>query len=402
MALELTETGLTIQPLEEIQSELRDAYRVEFGENTPVAADTIFGQQISIQAEREALLQQRIADVYGSNNPKNAVGVPLDVLSALTDTFRKGSTASKSSSGLVTGTPGTIITNASQVRLIQTQELWNVVEGPYEIDGGGTIAITIEGAVVGAQTFVTTPSSGWSIETPIVGWDEFETTADIDPEDTGRTVEANADLRVRREDELLINGNDLAAIKAVVGALETVVVVKTFENTDCINIVDGIAPGAFETVVEGGDDTDIANAIFSRKPPGAEAFGSTTVVVADGEGGTIPIGFTRPTDVDVFVKITAVTTGAEGQFPANGAQLIEDAFLAEANSRADINADVIPKSYYGVIFAAVRDPISDLDSITDCTVEMDTSPTPVGENIIVIAIRQRADFDTANTDVVVV
>lgn len=401
MSLELTETGLTTQPLAEIEAELQAAYRVEFGQNTAVGADTVFGQFISIASEREALLQQMIALVFASNNPDSAFGTALDTLCSLTATFRKGATASKSQ-GLVTGTPGTEIANGSQVRLIQTQELWNVVEGPFTIGAGETVVVTIEGAVTGAQTFIGTASSGWSIETPIVGWAEFATTADIDPEDVGRTVEAGADLRVRRKDELLINGNDLAAIKAVVGALETVVVVKTFENTDCLNVVDGIDPGAFETVVEGGDDTDIANAIFSRKPPGAEAFGSTTVIVADGEGGTIPIGFTRPADIDVFVKITVDRTSAEGQFPVNGAQLIEDAFLLEANARADINADVIPQSYYGVIFAAVRDPASDLDSITSCVVEMDTTAVPVGENIITIAIRERADFDTANTDVVVI
>lgn len=402
MSLELTTSGLTIQSLAEIRSELEDSYRVAYGDNTVVSEDSVFGQQIGITAEREALLQQRLAEVFASNNPNSAAGVSLDVLAALTNTERKGPVASKSTAGLVTGTPATVITNDSQVRLIQTQDLWNVVDGPYTIPGGGTIAITIEGAETGAQTFVTTPSTGWSIETPIIGWDDFETTADIDPEDIGRDSEPDADLRPRRKDELLINGNDLAAIKAVVGALETVVVVKVFENTDCLVVVDGIAAGAFETVVEGGDDTDIANAIFSRKPPGAEAFGSTTVVVADGEGGTIGIGFTRPADVDVFVEITVDTTGAEGVFPTNGAQLIEDAFLAEANSRADINADVIPQSYYGVIFAAVRDPTSDLDSITSCTVEMDVTPVPVGENIIVIAIRERADFDTANTGVTVI
>jgi hypothetical protein len=327
VSLELTTSGLTIQSLAEIQAELETSYREAYGENTVVAEDSVFGLQIGIAAEREALLQQKLAEVFASNNPNSAAGVSLDVLSALTNTVRKGPVASKSDAGLVTGVAATVITNGSQVRLIQTQDLWNVVDGPYTIPVGGTIAVTIEGAEAGAQTFVTTPSTGWSIETPIIGWDEFETTADIDPEDIGRDSEPDADLRPRREDELLVNGNDLTAIKAVVGALETVVVVKTFENTDCLNVVDGLAAGAFETVVEGGDDTDIANAIFSRKPPGAEAFGSTTVIVADGEGGTIPIGFTRPTDIDVFVEITVVAAGAEGVFPANGAQLIEDGHL---------------------------------------------------------------------------
>ncbi len=188
----------------------------------------------------------------------------------------------------------------------------------------------------------------------------------------------------------------------MVGALETVTAVKVFENTDCTMVVDGIDPGAFETVVDGGDDTEIAEAIFSRKPPGAEAFGSTTVSVADGEGGTIDIGFTRPTDIDIWVAITVDTTGAEGTFPTNGLQLIEDAFLAEANLRADIAADVVPKSYYGLIFEAVRDPDSGLDSITDVTVAMGLAPLPTLEDPIVIAIRERSDFDTARTTVAVI
>ncbi len=402
MALELTTTGLTIQSLAEIKTELEDAFRASFGENTVVEADSVFGQIIGIMAEREALLQQLLLAVLSSFNPNNATGISLDALSALTATFRKSATNSKSASGLASGTPATVIVDGSQVRLIQTNDLWEVVDGPFVIGGGGTVAVTIQAVETGPKVFNTTPSTGWSIETPIVGWDTFETTADIDPEDTGRDIESDAELRERRKDELLIQGNDLTAIKAVVGALETVTAVKVFENTDCTMVVDGIDPGAFETVVDGGDDTEIAEAIFSRKPPGAEAFGSTTVSVADGEGGTIDIGFTRPTDIDIWVAITVDTTGAEGTFPTNGLQLIEDAFLAEANLRADIAADVVPKSYYGLIFEAVRDPDSGLDSITDVTVAMGLAPLPTLEDPIVIAIRERSDFDTARTTVAVI
>ena len=411
MPLELTATGLTIQSLDEIKSEMEDEFRAVFGQNINVDPDSVFGQIIGSLAEREASIQQLMLAVYNDFNPNNAIGVSLDALAALTATFRKDTTKSKSAAGKITGTPATALVGdgTETVRLLQKNELWRIVDGPYVIPGGGELSnVTIEADLEGAKTFVTTSHvgvdpDGWAIETPIGGWDTFETEADIDPEDTGRDDETSEDLRQRRKDELLINGNDIAAIKANVLKVEGVTTVRVVDNPDCTNVVDGIPGGAFETMVDGGADADIAQAIFDRRPPGAESFGTIITSLPDGEGGNIDIGHTRPADVDMYVILTLDTTGAEGVFPTNGEQLAIDAFLAEADkNHVGIGQDVVPKSFYGIIFDAVKDPNSGLNTVTSLTIAIGIAPAPTLEDPIVVDIRSRADWDTTRTSTVLI
>jgi hypothetical protein len=410
LPFELTATGLTIQSLAEIKGEMEDAFRVAFGQNIVVDPDSVFGQIIGPLAEREALVQQLALSIYNNFNANNAVGVNQDALAALTATFRKDATKSLSAAGKIVGTPATAVTNGSQVRLLQTNDLWVVTGGPYVIPGGGSLSgVSIEANEAGPKVFQTTSPvdvdpDGWSIETPIAGWDTFETESDIDPEDTGRDDEVDEDLRERREDELLVNGNDIAAIKANVLKVEGVLnTAKVVDNVDCTAVVDGIPGGAFEVILDGGADADIAQAIFDRRPPGAESFGTILTVLPDGEGGTVTIGHTRPTDVDQFVVITMDTTGAEGVFPTNGLQLAIDAFLAEADkNHVGIGQDVVPPSFHGTIFDAVKDQNSGLDSITSVVVAIGIAPAPVLEDPVPITIRERADWDTARTSSVVI
>ena len=401
MPLLLDATGLSIQGGAEIKSELETKFRDTFGDNVNVTPNSVFGQQIGIHAEREAKIQALILAVYQSLDPGQATGVTLDQRSNLTGTFRKPATQSKSSSFQANGTPGTIITNGSRVELLQTQEAWAVVEGPFTIGALGSVAITCQAEDTGPKTFQTTPTTGWSILTPISGWDSVETTADLDPEDTGSDVESDPNLRQRRIDELLIQGNDIDAIRAAVGAVLTVVDVAVFDNTSCVATLDGIPPGAFEVVVDGGDDEEIAAAIFGNKPPGAEAFGSSGPFnQTTSEGQVIPIFFTRPTDIDIDVEIDATATGSEFPLPLNAATLIADAALAAFNADADIGRDIFPPKYITTVFTSVQDDDGN-DTLVTAEVRMRTGIDPFATTPIVISLRERADFDSANVTVTI-
>ena len=404
MPLILDATGLQTQGIAEIKSELETKFRDTFGENVNVTPNSVFGQQIGIHAEREALVQAQILAVYNSLDPDNATGVTLDQRSALTGTFRKPATKSKSASFQVNGTDTTIIDNGKRIELLQTQEVWVVVDGPYEIGDvtTGLVQVTCEAEETGPKVFQTTPTTGWSILTPVAGWDSVETTADIDPEDTGSDVEGEGLLRQRRIDELLFQGNDIDAIRAAVGAVLGVVAVAVFDNTSCVAPLDGIPPGAFEVVVDGGVDADIAVAIFSNKPPGAESFGSSgPFPQTTSEGQIIDIFLTRPTDIDIDVEINATSTGAEFPFPVNGDALIAAAALIAFNTDADIGRDIFPPKYVSVVFVAVKDADGN-DTIITAEVLMRTGIDPFATTPIVISLRERADFDSANITVTVI
>lgn len=402
MPFALTATGLQTQSLLEIKTELETSYRAAFGNNVDVTEESVFGQIIGIDSEREALAQAVVLDDYTTRNPNAATGVPLDNISAITNTQRKGATQSKSSSFLATGTAATSITNGSTFQLIQTEDVWVVVDGPFLIDGGGTVVVTAQAQETGPKTFVTSPSTDWSILSPIIGWDTIEATADIDPEDTGQDVETDAALRVRRKDDLLILGNDNTAIRSEVSNLVGVTGVQVFDNKSCISSFEGIPPGAFEVVVEGGVADDIANAIFLHIPPGAESFGSEpSIDITTSEGQVVPISFTRPTDIDIDIEIDATTAGAEFSFPTNGVALIQAAILAAVEQDTVIGRDIFPEKYVSVVFVAV---VTDEggDTLSAATVSMRTGIDPFATTPIVITLRQRSDFDSANISVTVI
>lgn len=403
MPLELQASGLATQGIAEIKSELETTFRDTFGENVNVTPNSVFGQQIGIAAEREALIQAQILAVYQSIDPDNATGVTLDQRAALTGTQRNPARKSKSSSFQANGTDTTEITNGSRIELLQTQEVWVVVDGPYVIGSvsTGLVALTCEAEETGPKTFQTTPTTGWSLLTPIVGWDSVQTTADLDPEDTGDDVESDPSLRARRIAELLILGNDIDAIRAAVGAVLGVTDVAVFDNTSCVVALDGIPPGAFEVIADGGVDADIAVAIFSNKPPGAESFGSSgPFPQTTTEGQIIDIFFTRPTDVDIDVEIDATATGAEFPLPVNAAALIVAAALIAFNADTDIGRDIFPPKYVTTVFVAVRDNDGN-DTIVTAEVRMRILANPFATTPIVISLRERPDFDSANITVAI-
>lgn len=473
MPLELTESGLTIQSLAEIVSELNEAHISGLGLDRAPEPDEVIGVQIGINAEREALVQARMLSVLSSFDARFATGTSLDRVANYTNTKRKPATKSKSSSFVARGTPATILTDGRRFQLNQTEDVWVTDDGPYTIVAGGAaitsvtdnlgvarfnftpgptlfvgqivdisgfvtnttynttgtitatasgyfeissiaftgnetgtfaenaVVVTAEAEETGPKTFLATPPSSWSIITNVAGWDTIQASADIDPEDTGRDVEVDADFRARRRDSLLKNGNDLEAIRVSVQDVVGVTNVATFENTDCTQAVDGIPPGEFEVVVDGGLDAEIAQAIYDDKPPGAISNGSVTVPITSSSGQTVNISFNRPSDINIDVEITVDTSGAEYAFPSNGAQIIEDAFLAAANSVADIARDQFPESFVGVVFDAVKTENGN-DTISSAVVRMRVGANPFATTPIVIDLRERADYDSANTTVIVI
>ena len=400
MPLVLDENGLQIQTLEEIKGEIEADHRLIFGDNVDLRPNEPFGQMIGIYSEREAAVQQVVQKVYSARDPGAAAGVQLDGLGALTGSSRDAATRSRAA-GLVTGVAGTLIdTTVSDklVRLIATQTEWKLVDGPYVIGGGGTVAVTIEAVLAGPTDALATGPGGWDIVTIVAGWTSFETTADADP--VGRAIQSDEEFENDRQLELLDLGNDIAAIKASVLQVDGVVTVKVFENLTLVPDAIGIPGKAFETLVgdDGGsaDDTAMGDAIFNDTPPGAEAFGSVSVLVDDGVGGTIDIGFTRPTDVPVWLSIEVTRTGAEDPYPSDGDALIAAAVLEFAEANHASGDDVIPDFFIGTVYDAVGNK-----SIVNVAVKTSTvSFAAATDAVLPIAARELAKFDSTRIEVV--
>lgn len=403
-----TTTGLTIQGIAEIRGEYEAEYRLAFGADVPLGVDSVFGKQIGIQSEREALIQAEAQFIQAGFSRDNAQSAALDAVSRLTGSDRRGASQSLSTAGRCIGVDGTIILNGSTaIQQNVALDTWTVVNGTdgispfgYEIGTvtpGEVVDVEIEAVETGEKTF----SSGteFVVGSPIAGWDGFSITRDIETFETGQDVEQDGQFRDRGRDELFAGGNDISGIKAVITKVPGVTEVQVFENRSITTTDgDGILPSRIEPIVTGGSDLDVATAILLRVPPGTSLQGTTLVVLADTEGNQIDIRFTRPALVPITVDIIITNLDAEGTLPENFEDVVAAAVLEFGNANTRVSQDVLWQQFIGPAAASIQDVFTGKFAYDFIDSEISTGGSTVNVNIP-ISIRERADFDSSRITV---
>jgi len=259
-----------------------------------------------------------------------------------------------------------------------------------EVGSAGNFTCVETGAnTLAANTLniVVTPVSGWdSVNNPSAGL-------------TGTEVETDEELRRRRARSIVRGAATDPAIRtAVFDEVDNVTSVNVYSNRSDVTDGDGRPPHSFETVVQGGDDTEIAEKIFEKQPSGIVSYGNTQVNITDSQGYTQPIKFSRPEDVYIFVQIKR-DYNTEETYPDNGDDLIKQAIV---DWSLDPNNITIGKD---VIRQRLADPIYTVPGIGDIEIQLDDSktlphtPTYALQNIT-INIRELAVFATDRISVI--
>lgn len=400
MALEITPSGVTIQTQSEIAAErateLRDP-AVLGPEFRPDDESTLLGRQTISVSEREARIQQALLTLVTNLNPNSAEGVHLDAIALIRGVVRESATFSESPDGQFVFTAAGTVPDGSRVRNDRTGEDW-VVVGDVVAAGAGTESGTIRARETGPKSFLAADT--WTITTPAVNWSTFDTVGDIDPEDTGQDRESDEDLLERSNLSLESDGYSIEAIIANVAQVTGVSYVGGFANRTN-STVDGVPGRAFEIVVEGGADADIHQAIYERLPPGSEPFGAVSGTVDLPDGTTLDVPFTRPSDVNIWLRIT-MTTGAEYDTAFDFATLVEAAVLAQAEADANPGVDVVPPSYQGIVWSTTADSDTGRPTLLSVLVEGSTDGVIWSTAPIALNHKQRPDFDSARISTVVI
>jgi uncharacterized phage protein gp47/JayE len=250
-----------------------------------------------------------------------------------------------------------------------------------DLDGSGS-AIQVTGGTANLiLDFATDLVKGFNSEDAILGADE----------------ESDPELRISREQELEILGqNYVTAIRSAVSAVDGVNEVFVYNNPSDVTDPDGIPPHSFETVLRGpaATDAELAEAIFSRTPAGIEAYGTTVEPVLDEQGFTQDIGFSRATEVDIYVEIDVTVNTSPGSgpvYPLDGDDQVKAAIATLGNSLG-IGQDVIAERIKCAAF--------EVSGVVDVTVfKIDTITPPVATGNITIQSRQISVFDTGDITV---
>jgi hypothetical protein len=268
-------------------------------------------------------------------------------------------------------------------------------ESDDEIDGTAHWSYVAPGkyfAVVSATASIVGAVQGYArtiieIETPVSDW---TTVTNLANAAVGQETETDFDARNRRAQSFGRGGlNSLESVRAAVLAVDGVSTCTIFEN-DTDNTVDSIPPHSFETLVEGGVDQDIINAIFERRPGGTQPYGSTSGLAINSNGDSHAIGFSRPTDIDVYVAATL--TYEANSFPIDGNAQTQAAIVA-AGALRPVGRNVVASQ----IESDIWKNIPGVDEIVSLFIG--TAASPASSATIVITPRQRAIYDVSRVTV---
>lgn len=159
--------------------------------------------------------------------------------------------------------------------------------------------------------------------------------------------------------------------------------------TNDINITDadGRPPHSIEVVANGGADTDVADAIYNKKPGGVATYGNTEVSILSEYGETITVYFSRPDRKYIWLQITIT---ADGNVPENYKDIVSEAIL-KLGDAYDTGQDVLYQTFIQTVYQTI-------DNTTFCKVEVAATdseseePQSYDEDNITIGVRELAVF----------
>jgi uncharacterized phage protein gp47/JayE len=344
----LTSAGLAIDTFDVILSEIQTAFRTAFGVSISTSPSSAAGQLQRLLAHREETFQQLLLRAYQNLDPRLAEGVHLAQRNSLLGVTQLGAQYAEVV-GTATCSGSCTINNGFRVSV--GGYVFEVAEGPYSIVGAGTIP----GIQLVAQQLGEVDVSvlgAWTLVDSVSGFTSFD---DTSQPVLGRLLETDTEYRARAERERYRRGSGpLAAIEAAVSRVTGVTYVRAWENVDTDPVdTDGIPYHAINVVVQGGDDTEVAEAIRDSMPAGHLAYGTSVSEIVTSGAETKTVSFDRVTSVNLWVRATLTTSTSEEVAPDDLESLVETTLLAYTAENWDIGSDVLPFRLSGALAGIV-------------------------------------------------
>lgn len=345
-----------------------------FGENLNFALSTPQGQ---LAASMAAIIQNVYAlFTYYTNqvDPAYASGRMQDAIARIYFLSRNGSQPTVLQV-LCTGLSGTTLPLGSRIQDTSGNIYESTAAAAIPVAGSVTVSFS---CTVPGPTPVPS-ASDVSIYQAVPGWDTVTVSSGVQGVDT----EGRAEFEIRREDT--VAGNSRGPISAVIGAVAAVDGVIDYygfnNNTGSPVVVGGVTIAAYSIYicVAGGAADDIAQAILTKKGPGAPMTGNTTVVTYDQNplyAAPVPytIKFEIPDDLQVVFAV-GIVNGPN--VPADAVEQIKDALIA-----AFAGEDGGPKARIGSTIYATRfvAPISALGAwAIVASIQIGSANTPAAQ-----------------------
>jgi len=330
-------------------------------------AKSIFGQDIYLENDSQdyqwiATVSEKIFDafqatqlVYNNRGPSSSIGSALDGIIKINGIKRKSASYSKCTV-TISGIAGTIIKNG--VVLDKGNIKWNLPT-LVTIPDSGHIHVLATCQIAGP--IVANSSELISIYNPTYGWNGVY---NAESAELGSEKETDSKLRKRQSvstaqpSQTLLEGTSgsVAQIKDVTRS-------RIYENdTNQVNSL-GLPPHSITCIAEGGNNEDIAEAIFIHRGLGCYTNGDITINVTDTKGQVTPIRFFRPTYKDISVTLNIKALNG---YTTATTENIKEKILIYLNSMT-IGSKLEVSSLWGVALQTMpnlADPMFSITSIT--------------------------------------
>ena len=297
----LGSTGWVPKTVDELRQEAEETIRTALGDDVDVSAESVFGPLIAALATKLGELWELVGSVYNARVPAGASGAALEALCELAPGIERRAATKGTVTLSVTLNAGVTLPTGSRASVSgEPSNAWVTTEDVTNSTGSpATVSVAAEALDAGR-----TPANAGTITaiaTPVTGWTAVTNAADATP---GLEIETDAELRLRREQRLQRAGSSpLESIEAEVSEVSGVTQCVAWENASIYVDALGRAPKSVDVLVVGGDDEDIARALWAAKAGGIETIGNVVVDFVDARGVTRRVFFSRPTTLAMYATV---------------------------------------------------------------------------------------------------
>lgn len=380
MASFLDETGLTVKKMPQILEEMKADARVLLGEGIRLeGTQSLFGQQLVIFATQIALLWEALQQVNDSRNPNSADGIYQDNVCDLVGVTREDSTKTTVQASFFIASGSAVIPIGTKIRVPNglifstTEEGTAIAAGPIPVNAE-TDEVGPGAAGVGTVTEMVTVIGGVSV-------------SNLTAAASGKLVESNSALRLRRKQSLqIIGAGPDHAIAARIIQLDSVDQAVVVSNRKKDTDVNGIPGKAFRVVVWplSAVSSDIFELIWETQPAGIESDGVVEGLTEDNTGKEQVVKFSYATPADIYVNAALVTADGFNAF-SEIEEAVEGYFsslkIGEAVLRYKVEASISALELEGLIDLLVtlkRDSVPAPSDTANVTMGIFEIPTLAG------------------------
>ena len=326
------QTGLIIPSGAEIRAiaaqRMKDAFYEIDAPELNTEPSTPAGQLVDILTAEVLSTYSYLAYYFAQLSPLTSEGVFQDAYASLYSITRQVEQPTLVTCQL-TGVPGTIVPYGSQAKTEGGIFLLNTGDVTIRADGKATAIFR----VVEPGPIVVPAHSVKQVVTIVAGWDT------IDNENAGvvgRHRETHAELDARRLRAVARNSHGAAdSIEGALVSVRNVIDCRVLENTTNTAVtMHGVQVEAHSIAacIYGGDDADIAEAIYNKKDVGCGTSGNTSITHKE-NGVTQQYKILRPTPTPLKIKVSFKSGTMGGSIQDAIKQAIYDDFYGNGASQ---------------------------------------------------------------------